>query len=80
MMNGWKAKRRCRRINSIWLNRRHELANSLHTHFPQGEVGVPQTHMYRWIVARGLVALAEGERPEIEYQQVPKVIPPKSEA
>jgi hypothetical protein len=44
------------------------------------EVGVPQTHMYRWIVARGLVALAEGERPEIEYPQVPKVIPPKSEA
>lgn len=39
--------------------------------------GLPHTAMYRWIVARGLLALEEGEVPEIEYRQVPKVIPPK---
>lgn len=41
------------------------------------KLDLPQTHMYRWVVARGLLALEEGELPEIEYRQVPKVIPPK---
>lgn len=41
------------------------------------ELGLTDTQMYRWIVDRGLKALDEGERPEIEYRQVPKVISPK---
>lgn len=42
-----------------------------------GQLGLTDTQMYRWIVDRGLKALDDGELPEIEYRQVPKVISPK---
>lgn len=41
------------------------------------EIGITDTQMYRWVVDRGLKALADGERPEIEYRQVPSIVSPK---